>query len=145
MPCRQPRPGILLGSTNPIILSAARHYPHILRIGPASPFDGPVQGVFGSLAKSTAGQSFKEAQTSPHGLFSERKRHIKKDTAVLKAVEERMRAGDCELGHLASEADLILDFLCRSWSRRSAAAVYEHTHRTLLGPIESLLCDTAPC
>lgn len=92
----QPRPGVLLGSTNPIILSAARHYPHILRVGPTVPLDGPVQGVFGSLAKSTAGQSFKEAQTSPHGLFSERKRHIKKDSAVLKAVEERMRAGDCE-------------------------------------------------
>lgn len=94
----QPRPGIILGSTNPIVLSAARHYPHILRVSPPLRSDEPVQGVFGTLSRTTAtGSSFKDAQSSSHGVFSQRKRHVKKDTVALKLAEERVRAGDCAI------------------------------------------------
>lgn len=86
-----------MGATNPLILSGARHYPHILRISPPLPDETPVQGVFGALSKSAASQSFKDAQASPHGLFSARKRHIRKDRPLLKAVEEKIRSNDCKL------------------------------------------------
>lgn len=95
----KPRYGTLLGATNPLILSAARHYPHIIRLSaPSKPADSPVQGVFGSVSKATASHSFKEAQGAAHGLFSERKRHIKKDTVALKAAEDKLKARDFAAG-----------------------------------------------
>ncbi|KAK9894899.1 DUF1630-domain-containing protein [Cystobasidium minutum MCA 4210] len=103
----KPRPGTLLGATNPLILSAARHYPHIIRLSSPPPTDfassstsaqlngsSGTGGVFRSISKATASHSFKEAQGTPHGIFSERKRHIKKDTTALKAAEEKIKARD---------------------------------------------------
>ena len=40
-------------------------------------------------------QAFKEAQESSGGVFSERKRVIHRDSVVLKAAQDRVKAGDC--------------------------------------------------
>jgi hypothetical protein len=120
----QPRPGTLLGATNPLILSGARHYPHIIRISPpissylsssshynqnhnnipslpSSKDSSSIQGVFGSVSKATSSSysSSKEASATAHGISSQRKRHVKKDTVALKAAEEKLKAFDCKGSH----------------------------------------------
>lgn len=142
----QPRPGTLLGATNPLILSAARHYPHIIRLSPPpKPADSPAQGVFGSVSKATASHSFKEAQSTSHGVFSERKRHIKKDTSALKAAEEKLKARDCKSLLIRTESACELTMNShrqRCCSRCYSATMYEHSYRTLSSTFESVLRDS---
>lgn len=68
---RQPYPGTLISTTNPLLLMTCKHWPHILRTGV-----GKNDGVGA-------------------GLTSKRKRHIKKDAKVAKEVEAAFRKGDC--------------------------------------------------
>lgn len=69
---RQPYPGTLISTTNPLLLMTCKHWPHILRTGV-----GKNDGVGA-------------------GLISTRKRHIKKDAKVAKGVEAAFTRGDCE-------------------------------------------------
>lgn len=179
----QPHTGLLLGATNPLILSGARHFPHIIRLSAApqsssdsasngsSASQNTVGGVFGALSK-TASQSFKDASSTGHGIFSARKRHVNKDRSVLKLATERMAVGDCkessthplccasarsrQLGSVHSRTEgfpqtrvttLSLGTFCltsRSWGRCAPRPVHEHPHRTLPRSPQSILCDVTP-
>lgn len=53
--------------------------------------------VFGNVSRSQSSHSFREACSGPSGLYSEKKRTIKRDDDVLRAAQERVKAGDCRL------------------------------------------------
>lgn len=71
----QPPTGSILASTNPLVLSTLKHWPHVLRAF-SSPAGNKIVG-------------------KPPGLTTERKRHLKKDAAVAKAVDRAFSSGDC--------------------------------------------------
>ncbi|BGO94502.1 hypothetical protein NBRC10512_000305 [Rhodotorula toruloides] len=108
----RPHLGLLIASTNPLLLTTCKHWPHILRLErpaaltPSTPTRSP------SLSYSSA--SSPNPTTSPvnprragsldvpagdekgkeFGLKSERKRHVKKDDKVLKEIEDAWARGD---------------------------------------------------
>lgn len=89
-----PRQGYIIGCTSPLLFSACRHWPHVLTIHDSS---SPAQGnLFGTTSKLQGSHSFREAQNGQSGLYSERKRTIKRDDEVLRLVQDRVRAGDCK-------------------------------------------------
>jgi hypothetical protein len=87
-----PRKGLVIGCTNPLLFSGCRHWSHIYRCFSKATPDGGVFGT-GSTAKGSA--SFKEAKEATRsGLFSERKRLVKRDEEAVAAVQSLVKAGD---------------------------------------------------
>ncbi|KAM0753112.1 DUF1630-domain-containing protein [Meredithblackwellia eburnea MCA 4105] len=70
----RPPPGLIVSGTNPLLLTTLKHWPNILRI--------------------SNGGGLMKLDTGPVGLTSERKRHVKKDASVAKAVEKAFASGD---------------------------------------------------
>lgn len=71
-----------MSTTNPLVLSTCKHWPHVLRLHVSktdNTKDGPVAS--GGLRV---------------GLHSPRKRHVVKDPNVDKAIEKAFSTGDCE-------------------------------------------------
>lgn len=91
----RPRQGYIIGCTSPLLFSACRHWPHVLTMhNDTSSSQG---NVFGTTSKAQSSHSFREAQGGQSGLFSERKRTIKRNDEVLKLAQDRVKAGDCML------------------------------------------------
>jgi hypothetical protein len=100
-----PRKGLIIGCTNPLLFSGCRHWPHIYRCFSKSSPDG---GVFGTGAMAKGSASFKGAKDATRsGLFSERKRTVKRDEDVVAAVQNLIKAGD----FLGADTILIRAFL----------------------------------
>lgn len=67
---KKPKPGLIISTTNPLILSSCKHWPNILR--------------------ATTSNKGNEVP----GLVSTRKRHLKKDVEVERNLDEGFRRGD---------------------------------------------------
>jgi len=86
-------------------MSSCCHFPHVFRIGSSS--QDVAFGIHGSSHTRRGGsQLFKESYNVSGGLISSRKRTIRRDNSVVKAVEDQMRSGD----YLAADALLIRNF-----------------------------------
>ncbi|GAA6003056.1 uncharacterized protein JCM10292_000315 [Rhodotorula paludigena] len=151
-PGKPPPPGLLAASTNPLLLSTCKHWPHLLRLdrvlpppsssssassapppgstdasaAPSTPSQQPRNGA--RSLSATAGQpprrsvSVSSAQSDASstgatpaaaagagrdfGLRSERKRHVKKDEAAQREIEDAWRRGD----YLACDAAIYRHF-----------------------------------
>ncbi|KAL8287038.1 hypothetical protein RQP46_004044 [Phenoliferia psychrophenolica] len=73
----KPPTGAILSTTNPLVLSTLKHWPHVLR------------------AFSGTGTKKNQVDAKPPGLTTTRKRHLKKDAGVAKAVDRAFASGDC--------------------------------------------------
>ncbi|GAA6023546.1 hypothetical protein JCM10207_005712 [Rhodosporidiobolus poonsookiae] len=104
-PGGKPPPGVLLASTNPLVLKNCRSWPHVLRLDRAAPSassastssSGAGGGGLGGAGAGAGGAAEKD-----FGLRSTRKRHVKKDEAVRREVEAAWARGD----YLACDAHL---------------------------------------
>lgn len=119
-----PQKALFIGTTNPLVFSSCRHWPHFLRISPKSTSStnstsqhnsnhfkphssGSVFGLPNPTLKEAKGtSSFKAATESNNGLFSHHRRTIKKDHAVLKSAEESVKTGD----YRSADATLLSPF-----------------------------------
>ncbi|KAK4699375.1 hypothetical protein P7C70_g6887, partial [Phenoliferia sp. Uapishka_3] len=103
----QPPSGTLVASTNPLVLTTLKHWPHVLR--------------------ATAGN---KVDSKPAGLTTERKRHVKKDSAVAKAVDRAFSNGDyleCDallFKHLATLTEQFLTPLNRYFGTLPSNSTY---------------------
>ncbi|GAA5954973.1 hypothetical protein JCM21900_005952 [Sporobolomyces salmonicolor] len=106
-PNSKPPPGLLLASTNPLVLSTCKHWPHVLRLDRPSaalsslPLSASLRppkpkprtaSASSTTGPPTGGAGFGAGEA--FGLKSERKRHVKKDEAVRKEIESRWVRGD---------------------------------------------------
>ncbi|KAL7005569.1 hypothetical protein EMMF5_004814 [Cystobasidiomycetes sp. EMM_F5] len=83
----KPRPGLLLGATNPLILMGAKHWPHLIRLAPpmhAQTSTAPPT-AYSSLNKS---KSAIQPDTKLHSLRTIYKRTVRKDREALKTAQE---------------------------------------------------------
>lgn len=106
-----PLRALILGTTSPLVFSSCRHWPHILRLcsssvskmtsGSAKP-DGVLRLPPPSHKHVNESRSFKASIEHRNGLFTGHRRTIKKDHAVLKQAEEKVKAGQY------SQADALL-------------------------------------
>ncbi|QRV74955.1 polarity axis stabilization protein [Ceratobasidium sp. AG-Ba] len=85
-----PRPGLILGVTNPYFENVCKHWPHTLSIGSSGT---PVNGAGkGKSATALASQSFGPSI----GYHTKHNRYIGKDSALLKKLEAAVKAGPKE-------------------------------------------------
>ncbi|BGP42757.1 hypothetical protein JCM10449v2_006769 [Rhodotorula kratochvilovae] len=118
-PGKKPPPGLLVASTNPLLLSTCKHWPHILRLDRAPPSAPPSSSLAPSLSTgaghaprrsgslSAAGAGAEDAGAGrDFGLKSARKRHVKKDEAVEREIADAWRRGD----YLACDAAIYRHF-----------------------------------
>ncbi|GAA6050976.1 hypothetical protein JCM3770_005351 [Rhodotorula araucariae] len=135
-PGKPPPPGLLIASTNPLLLSTCKHWPHILRLDraaapspalpplsvpsvpPLVPTDAAAGAAVGSPASrpgaagpDDAGAAGGNAGASAgagkdFGLRSARKRHVKKDEAAEREIVDAWRRGD----YLACDAAIYRHF-----------------------------------
>ncbi|GAA5883187.1 hypothetical protein JCM1840_005037, partial [Sporobolomyces johnsonii] len=140
-PNAKPPPGLLLASTNPLVLSTCKHWPHVLRLdrpspalsslSPSASLHPPKPKPRTASASSTNGPPSVGAgfgAGEAFGLKSERKRHVKKDEAVRKDIEGRWARGDylgCDAAiyqHFSSLTERFLGPLNRYFGTAWAAA-----------------------
>ncbi|GAA5974307.1 hypothetical protein JCM11641_006725 [Rhodosporidiobolus odoratus] len=115
---KKPASGTLLGSTNPLILSHSKTWPHVLNLSRSPSSASPSTSSTSSLARSGSVRKPPDAQAGggekAFGLRSERKRHVRKDEKVARGVEEAWMRGDyaaCDLllyQHFASLTERFL-------------------------------------
>ena len=93
MNSNKPRKNSIIGCTNPLLFSACRHWPHIfLNLGGTNNQDA---SVFGTTSKVKGSSSFRAASESHRsGLFSDRRRSIKRDPDIVDAAQSAIKRGD---------------------------------------------------
>ncbi|BGP34668.1 hypothetical protein JCM10296v2_006490 [Rhodotorula toruloides] len=114
----KPHLGLLIASTNPLLLTTCKHWPHILRLerpaalSPSTPTRSPSLSSSSASSPNPASSPAKprragsmdvttgDEKGKEFGLKSERKRHIKKDDKVSKEIEDAWARGD----HAACDA-----------------------------------------
>ncbi|BGP26991.1 DUF1630 family protein [Rhodotorula toruloides] len=107
----KPPLGLLVASTNPLLLTTCKHWPHILRLErasliPSTPTRPPSLSDSASSSPNPTGLPVKPRRAGSldvaagdekgreFGLKSERKRHVKKDERVMKEIEDAWNRGD---------------------------------------------------
>lgn len=91
---------MLISFTNPMVLSTLKTWPHVLRTHAT------------------------KSDSMPAGLTSSRKRHLKKDENVAKAVEGAFAKGDCESSRLARDKQGLE--LMRGKDLKCDALIFQH-------------------
>ncbi|KAG8695472.1 hypothetical protein FRC08_007818 [Ceratobasidium sp. 394] len=83
-----PRPGLILGVTNPYFENVCKHWPHILSVGPS----GSQTSSAGRSKHTTALAS--QAFGPAIGYHTKHNRYISKDSALLKRLEAEAKGGN---------------------------------------------------
>ncbi|KAG9103528.1 hypothetical protein FRC06_010104 [Ceratobasidium sp. 370] len=85
-----PRPGLILGVTNPYFENVCKHWPHILSVGPSG--NQASSASRDKHAAALASQSFGPGI----GYHTKHNRYISKDNVLLKKIEAEIKAGHDE-------------------------------------------------
>lgn len=161
-----PRKGTVIGSSNPLVFSSCRHWPHIIRLSTVSPVpkssrstsSGKPDAIFGlppagrSMSASGASQapkgsySFRHSQEHTSGVFSQHRRTIKKDHDVLKIAEDKVRQGDFvgADAHLISEWFCFLEFSPNTQRSVPHAGHFSELSEKLLSPLNRFFSTLQP-